>query len=71
MTYRTTGPIQATDYNNFAGILNSIYSDNQSGTTQVNDASFGYGQKLPLPTVEPWVAITAADWTDMFALIHK
>ncbi len=70
MTYRQSGAIQASTYNAYAAILNSIYADTNSGSTVESSADYGYGQATVIPTLSIGANITAANWTTMFNIIH-
>jgi len=78
MTYHKQGLIQATTYNAFAAILNSIYYDTNSGSTAENSEEYGYGQQPSvsngflsiIPNVAIGNNITAAQWSILFNIIH-
>jgi hypothetical protein len=70
MTYHKYGVIQATTYNAYAAIINSIYADTNPGATATSIADFGYGQLPDIPMITSGNSITAAQWTTLFSKIH-
>jgi hypothetical protein len=69
MTYHSYGIIQATTYNAYAAIINSLYADTNSGSTVETSADYGYGQGTTVPTVAVGDNVTAAQWTALFSKI--
>lgn len=69
MTYLINNNIQAADFNTFAGQINTIYSDTNSGATALPLAGYGYGQ----PTTSTTVAgstIVANTWSAFFSRLR-
>ncbi len=72
MSYQQFGTIQASTYNAFTAIMNSIYADTNAGATSYSTASFGYGQTPALSTTVPVGSlVTAAEWSALFASMEK
>lgn len=69
MTYHSDGLIQATTYNDYAAIINSLYADTNSGSTVETSADYGYGQGATVATVATDNNVTAANWTSLFSKI--
>ena len=72
MSYQQYGTIQASTYNAFTAIMNSIYADTNTGATSYTTASYGYGQTPALSTTVPVGSnITAAEWAALFGAMEK
>lgn len=69
MTYHKYGIIDAATYNDYAGIINTIYADTNVGSTIETTANFGYGQSSAISPVAIGSNITAAEWTNLFTKI--
>jgi len=71
MTYHKYGLIQATTYNAYAAIINSIFADTNAGSIIESSADYGYGQSTSVATVASGNNITAAQWTALFSKISS
>jgi len=72
MTYQQYGTIEASTYNAFAAMMNSIYGDSNAGQTVFSAASYGYGQTPELSTsIAAGADIQAAEWANLFTVIKK
>lgn len=73
MTYHKYGNIDAgvsSSYNEYASIINNIYSDTHAGAVNMTPANYGYTSQPLLPLVTTGTNITAARWTSLFNRIN-
>lgn len=70
MTYHNSGLIQASTYNTYAGIINSVYADTNAGSTVESLADYGYGLSPTISTVTPGALVLASHWTALFSKIQ-
>lgn len=71
MTYQQYSAIQASTYNAFSAITNSIYADTNAGTTSYTTASYGYGQTALSTSIAIGAKVQAAEWAALFTDIAK
>lgn len=71
MTYQQYSAIQASTYNAFSAITNSIYADTNAGTTSYTSASYGYGQTALSTSIASGAKVQAAEWAALFSDISK
>lgn len=69
MSYNRGGLIQATDFNQVATLIKSVYGDTNSGSTAPGQRDFGYGATNTIPQKNIGDLITAADWTTVLGAI--
>jgi len=71
MTYSAGNTILASDLNSFIADVEDIFGDNNSGSTAAGSLIFGYGETMLQADVSAGNTITAAQWNNLYMMIHR
>jgi hypothetical protein len=71
MTYSAGNTVLAADFNAFHSDVEDIFEDNNSNSVAAGALIFGYGETLLQATVSAGNTITAAQWNNLFMMVHR
>jgi hypothetical protein len=71
MTYSSGNAILASDFNSFHNDVEDIFEDNNTGSVSAGALIFGYGETLLQAEVSAGNSITAAQWNNLYMMIHR
>ena len=71
MAYSSGNTILAADYNTFRTSVDDIFGDTNSGSVAAGSLIFGYGETMLQAAVGAGDTITAAQWNNLYQMIHR